>query len=192
MRKSMIIAGVFGALAVPNAAQATEPPTGADRQSASEECRFERGSTAATREAFAAKYGTNANRANAFGKCVSAKAREEAKEREAAESGAAQTCKTERGTTAESEAAFAQKYGTNKNKTNAFGKCVSSAAKEAKATADQQDQETAKERKSAAKQCAKERGTSDESREAFAQKYGTNKNKRNAFGRCVSQVAKSS
>ena len=32
---------------------------------------LQRGATAATREAFAAKYATNANRANAFGKCVS-------------------------------------------------------------------------------------------------------------------------
>ena len=71
MRKSMIIAGVFGALALPAAAQATEVPTAADLQNASQECRYERGSTAATREAFSAKYGTNANKANAFGKCVS-------------------------------------------------------------------------------------------------------------------------
>ena len=42
---------------------------------ASQECRTERGATAATREAFAARYGTNANKRNAFGKCVSAKSR---------------------------------------------------------------------------------------------------------------------
>ena len=190
MHKPVIIIGLVGALALPAVAQATDTPTAADRQSASEECRFERGSTAATREAFSAKYGTNKNKANAFGKCVSAKAREEVKEREDAEGSAAQTCKTERGTTAESEAAFAQKYGTNKNKSNAFGKCVSAAAKQANAAADERDHESAKDRKSAAKQCAHERGTSAASREAFAKKYGTNANRRNAFGRCVSKLAK--
>ena len=67
MRKLMILAGVLGALATPVSAQATET----DNQNAAQECRFERGATAPTREAFAAKYGTNASKANAFGKCVS-------------------------------------------------------------------------------------------------------------------------
>ena len=40
---------------------------------------------------------------------------------------AAKTCKAER--TAD-PAAFREKYGTNKNKRNAFGKCVSKTAKE--------------------------------------------------------------
>jgi hypothetical protein len=67
MRKFVILAGVLGALALPAAAQAG--PT--DRQNAAQECRFERGTTAATREAFAQKYGTNRKGKNAFGKCVS-------------------------------------------------------------------------------------------------------------------------
>src|SRR5215207_11506430 len=129
MHKSLILAGVVGSFALPATAQATDPPTSADRQNASQECRFERGSSAATRESFAAKYGTNSNKTNAFGKCVSAKAREEVKEREDAEGGASQKCRDERGTTAASRAAFEEKYGTNKNKSNAFGKCVSAAAK---------------------------------------------------------------
>ncbi|MBE2321046.1 hypothetical protein DVA67_034175 [Solirubrobacter sp. CPCC 204708] len=191
MHKSVILAAVFGALALPAAAQATGTPTATDRQSASAECRAERGATAATHEAFSAKYGTNANRANAFGKCVSAKAREEAKEREDAKDSAAQTCRTERGTTADSHAAFDQKYGTTNNKNNAFGKCVSAAAKQAEAKADEQDHERSEARKSAAKRCAQERGTSSASREAFAKKYGTNANHRNAFGKCVSKVAQS-
>ena len=190
MHRSIVLAGVFGALALPAVAQATDTPTTADRQSASQECRFERGTTAATREAFTAKYGTNGNKRNAFGKCVSAKAREEAKERVDAKAGAAQTCRTERGTTPESEAAFKAKYGTNGKKSNAFGKCVSAAATQAEAQADAQDRKTAADRKRAAKQCAQERGTSTASRAAFADKYGSNGNKRNAFGKCVSKVAK--
>jgi len=191
MHKSLILAGVVvSTFALPAVAQATDTPTSTDRQSASQECRFERGATAATREAFAAKYGTNKNKKNAFGKCVSAKAREEVKEREDAEGGASQACRTERGDTPASKAAFDQKYGTNKNKNNAFGKCVSAAAKQAKTHADEQDHETAEHRKDAAKQCAEKRGTSTASRAAFATKYGTNANGRNAFGKCVSKVAK--
>ena len=132
MYKSFALAGVIGALAVPAVAQATETPTSTDRQNAAKECRVERGSTAATREAFTARYGTNHNKHNAFGKCVSAKARDEVKEREDAETGAAKTCRAEQGTTAATRAAFELKYGTNKNKKNAFGKCVSQAAKAAK------------------------------------------------------------
>ena len=190
MHRSIVLAGIVGALALPAVAQATDTPTSADRQSASQECRFERGATAATREAFAAKYATNANRANAFGKCVSAKPREEAKERVDAKASASRTCRTERGTTAESKAAFDAKYGTNGKKGNAFGKCVSAAAKQAEAQADEQDRDAATDRKRAAKQCAQERGSSTTSRKAFADKYGTNGNKRNAFGKCVSKVAK--
>lgn len=48
---------------------------------------------------------------------------------QSAEQNAAKKCKAERGTTAESIAAFKTKYGTNANKANAFGKCVSTLAK---------------------------------------------------------------
>src|SRR6478735_612354 len=105
MNKPLILAGVLGALAVPGAAQASDTPTSGDVANASQECRTERGTTSATREAFAARYGTNAH------------------------------------------------------KNNAFGKCVSQAAKAAKDQADKHDDDEAAERKSAAKQCADERGT---------------------------------
>ena len=187
MLKSLALAGVLGALAVPAVAQAGETPTSADRQNATTECRMERGGTAATREAFNARYGSNANHHNAFGKCVSANAREEAQERESAEGGAAKTCRTEQGTTPATRAAFIQKYGTGKNKHNAFGKCVSQAAQAAKDAADQQDSDEAAARKSAAKTCDEERGDTATSKAAFAAKYGT---KRNAFGKCVSKLAK--
>jgi hypothetical protein len=190
MYKPLVLAGILGALVVPAAAHAGESPTSGDRRNASQECRFERGAAAATQEAFKARYGTNQNQSNAFGKCVSAKSREEVKERADAEANASQTCRTERGTTPESEAAFEQKYGTNKNKKNAFGKCVSQAAKVAEKAADDQDREEAADRKSAAKQCAQERGTTAASRDAFAKKYGTNATQRNAFGKCVSTLAK--
>ncbi len=90
---------------------------------------------------------------------------------------AAKECKTER---AADPAAFAEKYGANKNKKNAFGKCVSSKTKEAT------EAET-EARVNAAKACKAERAADPA---AFAEKYGKNKNKKNAFGKCVSQTVK--
>ena len=55
---------------------------------------------------------------------------------QSAEKNAAKACKAERGTTAESITAFKNKYGTNANKANAFGKCVSAKSKSGK---DEQD-----------------------------------------------------
>src|SRR3954453_17455852 len=106
MHKSLLIAGVVGALALPSAALADDTPTSGDVTSASQQCRTERGTTAATREAFSQRYGTNKNKSNAFGKCVSKKSREEMQEREDADQSASQTCKTERGTTAATREAF--------------------------------------------------------------------------------------
>jgi hypothetical protein len=71
-------------------------------------------------------YGTNKNGKNAFGKCVSAKAAESDQARTKVIVNAAKQCKAERKA---DPAAFKQKYGTNKKKSNAFGKCVSKAAK---------------------------------------------------------------
>lgn len=69
---------------------------------------------------------------NAYGKCVSAKAKQSAAARQAAVLNAAKACKAERAgwNAAEHEGkTFAQHYGTNKNLKNAFGKCVSAKAK---------------------------------------------------------------
>jgi hypothetical protein len=71
MRRFVIVAGMVGTLALPASAQATGTGSTTDRQKASQQCRSERGTTAASREAFKRKYGTNHNKANAFGKCVS-------------------------------------------------------------------------------------------------------------------------
>lgn len=136
-----LIAAVLVALAIPALAEASEKPTKTDRVNAASECRFERGASAATREAFATRYGN-------FGRCVSTRARDEAKEREKAQRGASAACREER---AADRAAFEAKYGTNANRRNAFGKCVSAAAKAAKQKADAADRAAAKARKRAAK-----------------------------------------
>jgi hypothetical protein len=86
---------------------------------AAQECFAER---AADLDAFREQYGTNPNQRNAFGKCVSQKAKKELREEVLETLNAAKECKAER---AEDPAAFREKYGTNLNKANAFGKCVS-------------------------------------------------------------------
>jgi hypothetical protein len=123
--------------------------------------------------AFKLLYGTNANRSNAFGKCVSKLATKNAKNR----ANAAASCRTER--TAD-PAAFATKYGTGKKHANAFGNCVSQTAK---AAAKGQQAATT----NAAKACWAERKPDPA---AFKAKYGTNANKSNAFGKCVSGKVK--
>jgi hypothetical protein len=77
---------------------------------------------------------------------------------------------------------FAEFYGTGPNHKNAFGKCVSS---KAKASIEQQQSAT----QNAARSCKAERSSMEGP--AFRAKYGKNANDRNAFGKCVSQLAKS-
>jgi hypothetical protein len=168
MRKTTtIILGLAVALVVAAAALATNGPS---QTNAAKACKDER--TAMGEQAFKLLYGTNANRANAFGKCVSKHVRAEQK----AVMNASQTCRAERDTLGET--AFNAKYGKNRNDRNAFGKCVS---QHAKATlADQQ-----KARINAAKACKAERASLGA--QAFRTKYGTNHNKMNAFGKCVSK-----
>ena len=86
-------------------------------------------------DAFNKQYGTNHNLKNAFGKCVSGKAKtktktegkDEAKEDDQDASNAAKQCKKERSDMGAEP--FKARYGTNANKANAFGKCVSSKSK---------------------------------------------------------------
>jgi ABC-type microcin C transport system permease subunit YejB len=113
-------------------ADASPSQTPSEEQNAAKQCKAERGTTAASIEAFAERYGTNKNKKNAFGKCVSQKSKdkdkdegEDAEDEDEDDSAAARQCRAERGTTAASIEAFAERYGTNKNKKNAFGKCVS-------------------------------------------------------------------
>ena len=100
-----------------------QPVAAAELTNAGQTCKAERDADAA---AFIEKYGTNGNKRNALGKCVSTTAKAAVEEIAEARVAAAATCKTERAADA---AAFTAKYGTNKNKKNAFGKCVSAAAK---------------------------------------------------------------
>jgi hypothetical protein len=168
MRKTTtIIIGIAVALVVAAAAFAQNDPS---QTNAAKACKAER--TAMGEQAFKLLYGTNANRANAFGKCVSKHVRAE----QQATMNASQTCRAELDTLGED--AFNAKYGKNRNDGNAFGKCVS---QHAKATLAEQQEATIK----AAKACKAERASLGA--QAFRAKYGTNRSKANAFGKCVSK-----
>jgi hypothetical protein len=92
----------------------------ADVKNAAKECKAERAADAA---AFTKKYGTNKNGKNAYGKCVSGKARHATEQETQARINAAKACKKLK---AEQKATFEASYGTKKN---VFGKCVSETAK---------------------------------------------------------------
>jgi hypothetical protein len=94
-------------------------------KNAAQECRAERDGDA---EAFKA-WGTNENGANAFGKCVSSKAKAKSTEQTENRVSAADTCKAMK---ADKKVEFDAAFGTKKN---AFGKCVSKTAKELEQTA---------------------------------------------------------
>jgi hypothetical protein len=100
------------------------------RISARSACNTERSDAnfAATHDgkSFAEFYGTGPKHANAFGRCVSSKAKAAVAEARQNTLNAARTCKAERALDA---AAFRAKYGKNENDRNAFGKCVSKLSK---------------------------------------------------------------
>jgi len=179
MKKITLVAGLALILVLPTVASAKPTPDKGDKRAAQAECKALRGTTTATHEAFRALQ-------KSFVACVRAKSAEEAQEEQTAHKNAAKECKAERDA---DRTAFNDKYGTNANKRNAFGKCVSQNAKENEAEADAEDKQDAAEQKSAAKECDTER---DADAAAFREQYGTNANKSNAFGKCVSQKARES
>jgi len=170
MRKTFVTLVAGACLAVPAGALADDDATNAP-PNASQSCKQLRATMG--EGAFKAAYGTNKNKSNAFGKCVS----KMSKAQQDDQTGADKDCKTEQQA---NPANFATKYGTNNNGNNAYGKCVSLKSKEA-------DEKRTDATVSAAKQCKAERKANPA---AFKARYGTNKNKANAFGKCVSAKAK--
>jgi hypothetical protein len=96
-------------------------------ENAAKACRAEQNDPnfAATHDgkSFADFYGKNRNDKNAFGKCVSSKAKAKSAEQQKATIKAAKDCKKARDA---DRAAFEARWGS---KPNAFGKCVSTTAK---------------------------------------------------------------
>ena len=171
MRKLIFLA-VTAFLALPALAVAGSPPSPASQAAAVKQCTTERNASLA---AFKLLYGTPPNRSNAFGKCVSKLAQQNEQEH----SNAAAQCRTERSS---DPTAFATTYGTGSKHRNAFGNCVS---KKAKAAAAARVEATV----NAAKSCWTERKAD---LAAFKTRYGTNADKSNAFGKCVSGKVKQS
>jgi hypothetical protein len=132
-------------------------------------------------KAFKALYGKNAMRT------CKAKGSSEAS---SVAGNAAQQCRAEQAdpnfVTAHNGLTFAQFYGTNPNDANAFGKCVSGKVQTAE---DQNEQQL----QNAAQACRAERAdpnfAASHDGKSFTDFYGSNKNKKNAFGKCVSQKA---
>lgn len=124
---------------------------------------------------FAQFYGKGAKQKNAFGNCVSLKARNSSA---AAQSGLnpARACTALRARM--TRAVFKQSFGTNANHSNAFGKCVSIVAR-AQTT----------DVVAAAQACLAEATdatfASTHNNQSFQQFYGTNQDLSNAFGNCV-------
>jgi hypothetical protein len=174
MNKSLTTLAAVAALAVPAVALADDQPTDQNKQNAQQYCRDLREQSG--KDNFRSMFGGGKN---AFGKCVSQNAKKDQKQTERAHENAAKQCKAEKAELGDD--AFAAKYGTGKSHKNAYGKCVSQHAKANKAEADETDTNDV----NAAQQCKAEK--KDTGSDAFAQKYGTNKNKKNAFGKCVSQ-----
>ena len=159
MRIKWMILIAVAVLAMPASASATVSPT--DYKNAAKFCKALRADMGT--EAFKQAYGTNKNKRNAYGKCVSKHARTV----DAIHSDAVKACKAEREAT---------------NAKGSLVKCVSEHSDEA--TQAKHDAIV-----NAAKTCKSER-TADPA--AFREKYGTNKNKRNAFGKCVVQHVRAS
>jgi hypothetical protein len=99
----------------------------ADKTNAAKQCAAERADAAFPNthggKTFAQFYGTGKQGSNAFGKCVSTKAKALDQQQQQATINAAKTCKAER--TKLGPAEFTKNYGGH---SNAFGKCVSKTA----------------------------------------------------------------
>ena len=171
MKLKTIIVAVAVAAVLPVAAQA-DPATAADKANGARSCNALKASMGAA--AFASTYAT-------FGKCVSAWTRAEHQNRHEASA----ACKAEQAdagfAAAHDGKTFDQYYGVGKKGANALSRCTQLKFKAASSA-----ERLATVR--AAKQCKAER--SSIGAEAFKAKYGVGATKANAFGKCVSKLAR--
>jgi hypothetical protein len=180
------LVAVLMAVGIPALAAADKPSSAGTpnpRSTAQKNCRAQRAQIGD--QAFKDLYGTNKNKSNAFGKCVSKQQATVTQVDQQATANASQQCRSQEQTLGED--AFQDQYSTNKNKhnphgTNGFGKCVSTKAKAGAAHANARQNQAII---NAARTCKAER--KDTGADAFKAKYATNKNKSNAFGKCVAK-----
>jgi len=179
MKTKILIVAALAALVVP--AASFGGPSGQDRENGARACKALRSSLGT--DLFRQTYGTvQSHRMNAMGKCVSQWTRAAHQNRVSARAACTAEQADPNFAASHDGKSFAEFYGKNANDHNAFGKCVSS---KAKAELQQQQANTV----NAAASCKAERGSMGGP--AFRAKYGKNANDRNAFGKCVSQLAKS-
>ena len=179
----MKLKALFAALAVaailPVAALA-DPASASDKANGARACQALRAPTGLGEATFKSTYGTNADKSNAFGKCVSTWTQAEHQNRHAATT----ACKAEQvdaGFAAAHEGkTFAQFYGVGKSGANALNRCIQ-AKRAAESAADKQAVVNA------ARKCKAERKTMGDA--AFKAAYGTGTDKSNAFGKCVAKAA---
>jgi hypothetical protein len=172
MKARVFVALLLVALAVPAVALAATP-NGQDRENAARTCKALRTSMGPT--LFGQTYGTaESNRKNAMGKCVSQHARAESEARQSSRAQCAAEMADPNFAATHDGKSFREFYGN-------FGHCVSSKNRAARA-------EARSDTLNAARQCKAERARLGPP--AFRAQYGRNSNDRNAFGKCVSALAK--
>ena len=173
MKLKALVAALALAAILPVAALADEASP-SDKANGARACQALKTSLGAT---FASTYGTNADKSNAFGKCVSKWTQTEHQNRHAA----AAACKAEQAdanfAAAHGGKSFDQFYGTGKKGANAMSRCLQT-KHAAETAADKQAVVNA------ARACKAERKAMGA--EPFKAKYGNNAN---AFGKCVSKLA---
>lgn len=177
MKLKALVAALAIAAILPVAAQADEASP-SDKANGARSCQALKTTLGAA--TFASTYGTNADKSNAFGKCVSRWTQTEHQNRHAAAAG----CKAEQAdanfAASHGGKSFDQFYGTGKKGANAMSRCLAS-KRAAESAADKQAVANA------ARSCKAERKSMGV--EPFKAKYGTGADKSNAFGKCVSKLA---
>jgi hypothetical protein len=174
--KLKLLTVCLAAAALLPAAALADTATSADKANGARACQALK--TSLTEATFKATYGTNADKSNAMGKCVSAWTRAEHQNRHEAEA----ACKAEQAdagfAAAHGGKTFQQFYGVGKHGANALQRCVQSK----RAAASEADQNAVE---NAARKCKAERKSMGEA--AFKAKYAPTG--ANAFGKCVSKLA---
>jgi hypothetical protein len=172
MKWRILMAALLGALVVPAVVLAATP-NGQDRANAARACKGLRASMGL--DLFRQTYGTaQSNRRNAMGRCVSQWAHAERQNRLAAHAACRAEMNDPNFPATHDGKSFREFYGN-------FAGCVSAKAGALRA-------ELRSDTLSAARTCRAERAQIG--LPAFRAKYGRNANDRNAFGKCVSALAK--
>lgn len=167
----------YGRKAFRNCRRAELRAAKADLREARRDCREAR---RADRDAFEEEFGTNSGPGNAVRRCARDTVSTVAAEADVDVVEAALACKAEHEADAD---AFAAEYGKGKRpERNAFARCV---AQTLGGDGDEADGDPSGGNAAGnpAISCMTERAELGPN--AFAEKYGTNRNKRNAFGKCV-------